>query len=97
MLAAIFCGARRRRRSPAVSVSGIAGAKWPVRISDVLIEPHYRGWRIEVNSVAERDRWKIDVRLLRLFSRDKPRRLREPTMSPTQIATFRNESPPRRP
>ena len=35
--------------------------------------PTYRGFRIEVNAVAADGRYNAENRLLRLFSRDKPR------------------------
>ena len=38
----------------------------------MIVEPDYRGHRIEVNAVAERDRFNAKVRILRLFSREKP-------------------------
>src|SRR5262249_58699357 len=42
----------------------------------VIVEPDYRGFRIEANAAVEGERWNADVRLLRLFSRDKsPRTL----------------------
>src|SRR5215813_10983964 len=39
----------------------------------VIVEPTYRGYRIEAEAVAADDRWNADVRMLRLFSREKPR------------------------
>ena len=39
----------------------------------MLIEPDYRGFRIEVNAVAAEDRRNAEVRTPRLFSREKPR------------------------
>jgi len=39
----------------------------------VIVEPDYRGFRIEVNAIAVDGRFNAEVRLLRLFSRDKPR------------------------
>jgi hypothetical protein len=42
----------------------------------VLIEPDYRGYRIEVNAVAEGDRWNADVTIRRTLSQDKPHRER---------------------
>jgi len=39
----------------------------------VLIESDYRGYRIEVNAIPADGRFNAEVRLLRLFSRDKPR------------------------
>jgi hypothetical protein len=39
----------------------------------VLIEADYRGYRIEVNAIPANGRFNAEVRLLRLFSRDKPR------------------------
>ena len=38
----------------------------------MLVEPDYRRYRIEVNAVAEGDRWNADVRLRRILSSDKP-------------------------
>jgi len=38
----------------------------------MIVEPTYRGWRIEVNAISAGDRFNAEVRLLRLFSRDKP-------------------------
>jgi hypothetical protein len=38
----------------------------------VIVEPSYRGYRIEVNAIAVDGRFNAEVRLLRLFSRDKP-------------------------
>ena len=38
----------------------------------MIVEPEYRDVRIEVNAVAERDRFNTEVRILRLFSREKP-------------------------
>jgi hypothetical protein len=39
----------------------------------MIVVSDYRGFRIEVNAVAVDGRSNADVRLLRLFSRDKPR------------------------
>jgi hypothetical protein len=41
------------------------------RIDDDVV-PTYRGHRIEVNAVAVDGRYNAEVRILRLFSRDKP-------------------------
>ena len=38
----------------------------------MLIEPDYRGHRIQVDAIAAGDRWNAEVRILRLFSREKP-------------------------
>jgi len=38
----------------------------------VLIEPNYRGHRIEVNAVAEGDRWNAEVRIRQHAIRAKP-------------------------
>ena len=38
----------------------------------MIVESEYRGFRIEVNAVAERDRFNAEVRVLQLFSREKP-------------------------
>jgi hypothetical protein len=42
----------------------------------VLIEPTYKGYRIEANAVAEGDRWNCDVKVRRTLSQDKPHRER---------------------
>ena len=38
----------------------------------MLIEPDYRGYRIEVNAVAERDRFNAEVRIRRHAVHEKP-------------------------
>ena len=38
----------------------------------VLVEPDYRRYRIEVNAVAEGDRWNAEVRIRRTLSQEKP-------------------------
>ena len=38
----------------------------------MLVELDDRGYRIEVVTVAERDRYNAEVRMLRLFSQEKP-------------------------
>jgi hypothetical protein len=38
----------------------------------VIVVASYRGHRIEVNAVAVDGRYNAEVRILRLFSRDKP-------------------------
>jgi len=38
----------------------------------VLIEPDYRSYRIEVNAVAEGDRWNAAVMIRRTLSSEKP-------------------------
>ena len=39
----------------------------------MIVEPSYRDYRIEVNAIAADGRFNAEVRLLRLFSQDKPR------------------------
>jgi len=39
----------------------------------MIVESDYRGWRIEVEAVAENGRYQGDVRMRRLFSQEKPR------------------------
>ena len=38
----------------------------------MIVVPEYRGFRIEVNAVAVDERHNTEVRILRLFARDKP-------------------------
>ena len=38
----------------------------------MLVEPDYRRYRIEVNAVAEGDRWNAEVRSRRTLSQEKP-------------------------
>jgi hypothetical protein len=38
----------------------------------VIVEPNYRGHRIEVNAVADGDRWNADVMVRRPLSSEKP-------------------------
>jgi hypothetical protein len=40
----------------------------------VLIEPDYKGYRIEANAVSDGDRWNCDVIVRRTLSQDKPHR-----------------------
>ena len=38
----------------------------------MIVVPTYRGFRIEVNAVAADGRYNAEVRILKLFARDKP-------------------------